>query len=124
MTINKKYKLGKKIGSGSFGDVYLATNIINDEQVAVKIERMKSIYEPQLHREAETIRDLAGGRKISFICLIPDGIPWVRWFGVEKEYKCMVMDLLGPTLEDLFNYCKRKFTAGTILQLANQLVII
>jgi hypothetical protein len=37
------------------------------------------------------------------------GIPNVHWFGVEGDYNVMVIDLLGPSLEDLFNYCKRKF---------------
>ncbi len=36
------------------------------------------------------------------------GIPSVRWFGVEGDYHVMVLDLMGPSLEDLFNYCGRR----------------
>lgn len=57
-----------------------------------------------------------------FVLLIEAGIPHLKWFGVEGEYNVMVIDLLGPSLEDLFNYCTRKFSLKTVLMLADQLV--
>ena len=43
-----------------------------------------------------------------------------RWYGQEKDYNILVMDLLGPSLEDLFNFCSRRFTMKTVLMLADQ----
>lgn len=34
----------------------------------------------------------------------------------------MVMDLLGPSLEDLFSSCQRKFSVKTLMQLADQMI--
>ena len=50
------------------------------------------------------------------------GVPHLKWFGVEGEYNVMVIDFLGPSLEDLFNYCNQKFSLKTVLMLADQLV--
>ncbi|KAL2508669.1 casein kinase I [Forsythia ovata] len=109
--IGGKFKLGRKIGSGSFGELYLGVNIQTGEEVAVKLESVKTKH-PQLHYESKLYMLLQGGT----------GIPHLKWFGVEGEYNCMAIDLLGPSLEDLFNYCNRKFTLKTVLMLADQLI--
>ena len=54
----------------------------------------------------------------------PGGIANVKWCGVDGEENVLVIDLLGPSLEDLFVYCGRKFTLKTVLMLADQMVII
>ncbi|KAG7660834.1 hhp1 [[Candida] subhashii] len=111
LRVGKKYRIGRKIGSGSFGDIYLGTNIISGEEVAIKLENTKAKH-PQLEYEAKVYKALSGGV----------GIPFVRWYGTECDYNAMVIDLLGPSLEDLFNYCNRKFTFKTVLLLADQLI--
>ena len=106
-----QYRIGKKIGSGSFGDIYLGINIISGEEVAIKLESIKAKH-PQLEYEAKVYKTLAGGV----------GVPFVRWYGQECDYNAMVIDLLGPSLEDLFNFCNRKFSLKTVLLLADQMV--
>ena len=54
----------------------------------------------------------------------PGGIANVKWCGVDGEENVLVIDLLGPSLEDLFVYCGRKFTLKTVLMLADQMVTI
>ncbi|EPQ11746.1 Casein kinase I isoform alpha [Myotis brandtii] len=109
--VGGKYKLVRKIGSGSFGVVYLAVNITNGEGVAVKIESQKARH-PQLMYENKLYKILQGGI----------GIPHIRWYGQEREYNVLVMDLLGPSLEDLFSFCSRTFTMKTVLMLADQMI--
>ena len=46
----------------------------------------------------------------------------MKWFGSEGDYNVLVIDLLGPSLEDLFNYCGKKFSLKTVLMLADQML--
>lgn len=49
-------------------------------------------------------------------------MPKFFWAGVEGHYNVMVMELLGPSLEDLFNFVGRQFTLKTVLMLADQML--
>lgn len=127
--INNRYRVGRKIGEGGFGLVYsgnygtpngppylrltraAGTDIQLDQEVAIKLTNVRD-GRHILESEAETSKALAGGI----------GIPRVWWFGQECEFYVLVEDLLGPSLEDLFNYCDRKFSLKTTLLIADQLI--
>jgi len=111
LRVGGKYRLGRKIGEGSFGDIYLGVNLQTGEEVAIKLESVRAKH-PQLLYESKIFRILQGGV----------GIPNIHWFGVEGDFNIMVIDLLGPSLEDLFNYCGRKFSLKTVLMIADQMI--
>ncbi|KAL5473516.1 hypothetical protein EMCRGX_G028007 [Ephydatia muelleri] len=127
LRVGGKYRLGRKIGSGSFGDIYLGTNIQTREEVAIKLECVKTKH-PQLHIEAKFYKMMQSGGTFvqtdpcEIFTYCPVGIPSIKWCGTEGDYNVLVMELLGPSLEDLFNFCSRKFSLKTVLLLADQLV--
>lgn len=79
--------------------------------MAVKFEKHGSRC-PQLRHEYKVYREVAGCH----------GFCRVYHFGTQDNYNVMVMDLLGPSLEDLFNKCNRKFSLKTVLQIADQML--
>ena len=105
-----KYTLVEKIGAGSFGEIYLTTTS-KGEKWAVKVERLSS-RSPQLLYESTVLKQIQGS----------PGIPKFKWSGIEGNYTMMVLELLGPSIEDLFDQCQRKFSLKTILMLADQIL--
>ncbi|KAL7673338.1 hypothetical protein ACOME3_008197 [Neoechinorhynchus agilis] len=106
-----KYRLGRKLGSGSFGHIYMAEDVDTGEQVAIKLEETRSKH-LQLAVENRIYSILQGGL----------GVPRIKWFGQEGDYNALVIELLGPSLEDLYNFCGRQFSLKTVLMLADQMI--
>jgi casein kinase 1 len=65
---------------------------------------------------------LRWGLKLSLCLRTPAGIPQVYYFGQEGLHNILVIDLLGPSLEDLFDMCGRKFSIKTVVMTAKQMV--
>ena len=105
------YCLGRRLGSGSFGVVYSAVCAHTGERLAVKLESAEA-KKPMLMHEAMILRRLQG---------VP-GVAKVHYCAVEGDYNVMVMDLLGPSLEVMFNMCRRKFSLKTVLMIAVQML--
>lgn len=106
-----KYRLGRRIGQGSFGEIHLGVNVQTGEEVAIKLESTRSRH-LQLQHESRLYRVLQG-------C---PGIPNIYWYGMESAYNVMVMDLMGPSLEDMMNLCNRQMSLKTVLMLADQMI--
>ncbi|GAA6051170.1 hypothetical protein JCM3770_002572 [Rhodotorula araucariae] len=109
--IGVHFRVGRKIGEGSFGVIFEGTNLLNSQTVAIKFEPRKSDA-PQLRDEYRTYKILAGS----------PGVPQVYYFGQEGLHNVLVIDLLGPSLEDLFDMCGRKFSTKTVCMTAKQML--
>jgi len=109
--VGEKFRLCRKIGSGSCGEVFSGRNAETGEQVAIKLEKLDS-KRFMLPHEAHLYKVLKG----------EVGVPMVHWHGTESEFNVMVMDRLGPSLQNLFDACDRKFSLKTVLMIADQMI--
>jgi len=118
---NGNYQVTKKLGSGSYSDVYACFDTRSGERVAAKFEWINAEKTGKLLAEAEMCKIFAerlpmGPRKSC--------VPFVRWVGTQGEFNIMVMDVLGPSIEDLLEKCGGSFSLRTVLMLGEQMVTL
>eukprot|EP00357_Protocruzia_adherens_P027714 CAMPEP_0115034482 /NCGR_PEP_ID=MMETSP0216-20121206/40681_1 /TAXON_ID=223996 /ORGANISM="Protocruzia adherens, Strain Boccale" /LENGTH=364 /DNA_ID=CAMNT_0002413383 /DNA_START=29 /DNA_END=1123 /DNA_ORIENTATION=+ len=111
LRVGGRYRLDKKIGSGSFGRIYSGTNVDTGDRLAIKLEPVNS-KNPRLIYEAKLYRLLQDCK----------GIPKVHYMGTEGDFNIMVMDLLGPSLEDMLQYCSGRMSLKTVIMVAIQML--
>jgi serine/threonine protein kinase len=111
-TINNKYVLIDKIGSGCFGSIYKGQNIRTKEYVAIKMESIK--HNLKLLKNESNIYQYLNG------C---EGIPQVKWFGKDENNYYMVINLFGSSLQDFMNKNKQ-FSLTLTLKLGIKIISI
>lgn len=111
--IGDRYEMESSVllGKGSFGEVYLARDTLLRTFCVLKLENQKSKH-PQLKNE-KIILDILSES---------EGFPKVYDYGVYNEYNFMSIELLGPSLLDLFEACGKKFSLKSTLIIAVQMI--
>lgn len=104
-----EFIVDKKIGSGAFGNVYKGF-LTNGDPVAIKVESVQP-KKSRLHIENDIYKKING-----------TGVPKV--FHYDDKDKILVMSFLGPSLENLFDFCNRRFSLKTTCMIGIQCVRI
>ncbi len=112
--LGDNFKLIKKIGSGSFGEVYLTRDKAGNEYAA-KIE--EKTQKNRLKAEFNIYKKVLNNKNII-------GIPKVYNYIETTEYNILVMELLGKSLENIFDDNSREFSSSTVLKLAIDMINI
>jgi len=111
---NGRFEIDKRLGAGCFGEVFRGVNADTKQEVAVKFEDLQTRTQ-QLEQEAAIMSLLRQP-------LQPQGFSECFYFGREGRYNCMVMELLGKSLEDCVQERKGRFSPLTTAMVADQLI--
>jgi serine/threonine protein kinase len=115
--VSNEYEIIKKIGSGSFGEVYLTKLVNNDLLVASKIEEKSGDKVSKIYDEYKIYRKLE-------LKGIEKGIPKIYSFYETPKFNVLVMELLGDNLESIFEKYQKVFKLQTVLKLGYELICL
>ena len=104
--VGGRFKLTKPIGRGTFGRVYAARDLESGTEVAVKLEPSDAEF-PQLRFECAVYEALARCERV----------PRMLWSGPHGAAHALALPRMGPTLEEMFTQCGRRFSLKTVLAL-------
>ena len=114
--IAKHFQLKEKIGIGAFSEIWKATHLKTNQEVAVKFDELGSMRQT-LYSECKIYLWFhAEAENVDF------KIPEVYYYGIEGDRDVMIMDLLGPSLEELLEKCGGKFSLKTVLMCIEQML--
>ena len=105
------YLIQKKIGKGSFGTVYSGIVISTNQRIAFKLEKRNGDCPGILETEACRLYLLQG-----------EGIPKIVCYGNNRTDNILIQELLGYSLEELFNNLGKKFSLKTVCNVGIQLI--
>jgi serine/threonine protein kinase len=110
-----EFEATKRLGAGCFGEVYRGKKL-DGSDVAIKFETKQGKSAPQLEHEMEVLSNLRAGYETI------QGIVECFFYGVENQHNCMVMELLGKSLEDRMVECKNRMTVKSVVLIAEQVL--
>ncbi|KAG5472571.1 hypothetical protein LSCM1_03975 [Leishmania martiniquensis] len=113
--IGGRFCIQERLGGGAFGEVFKGIEVHTGLPVAMKMELTKDVHRSHLNLENRIYKKFNE-------CPVTVGIPKSYYCGRVGDYTVMVMSLLGPCLEDLFDACHRKFSFKTVCMIGIQIV--
>jgi len=111
-SFTKRFTIIKELGSGAFCTVYLGYDTLQKKNVAIKIEKKDVIKKKSRLSYENELYTL-----FTYPC---EGISEIIWYGKNNNIDILIMEHLGPSLNDLFIFCDNKFSLKTTCLIAIQ----